>query len=322
MTSVLHVLGRAAPGDVTTAAARALCRGLAAEGVAGRLAAVEVRGACDDVDVLRPEQLADTVVVAHTVDGGESLAPIVDALRRARVHVVHHGSRPGSDRTVLRSLRGTAAVAAAPDAAAREELRGLGFGDPVALPSALPADARAEVASGDGGEGHPGPYLLTVGPIAEGRSLELLVDAFAQLLEADVPSAVLSVCGPADRWYLDALLRRVVRRGLLACEVIEPRDEDAVRSRLARCDVYVALQPGGYDPYLHRAADRATVVAPTVAATASFVGSPGFVGIGAAPTRDHLTGALRAAVAARPAAAAIDGRASRSADLRALLRVA
>lgn len=319
---VLHVLGSAAPGDTTTAAARALRDALAAEGVPGRLATVEVRGTCDDVSLLRAEDLASGPVVVHTVDGGHALAPVLAGLTCADLHLVHHGSRPGSDRSVLRSLRDAVSVAAGTDASAREELRGLGFGEPAVLPSRLPAGSgMAGADSAVAGE-HPGPYLLAVGPITHGRSLELLVDAFAQLLLSDQPSAVLSICGPADRWYLDALLRRVVRRGLVACEVIEPGDEDAVRTRLDRCDAFVAMQPVGFDPYLWYAASRAAVVATRVAATAALTSAPGFVQIGVAPTRDDVVRALHQAASAGPVRGVGTGSASGMTGLRALLQVA
>lgn len=319
-TAVLHVLGCAAPGDTTTAAARAIRDGLAAEGRPGQLAAVQVRGTCGDVDRLRTEQLDGALVVLHTVDGGETVAPLLDSLRRSRLHLVHHGSRPGSDRSVLRSLRDVVTVAAGSHPAAREELRGLGFGEPAALPSRLPAGSAlaADVDATD----HPGPYLLAVGPIAEERSIELLVDAFAQLLQSELPSAVLSICGPASPWYRDLLLRRVLRRGLTACEVIEPPDEQAVRTRLARCDVYVALQPTGFEPYLWDAARRAAVVAPRVAATAALAGSPGFVEVDVAPTRDGVAHALHRAAAAPAVGGVFAGSPSGTTALRAVLQVA
>lgn len=322
MDGLLHVVGRAAPGDTTTAAARAVRDALAAEGVPGRLAAVEVHGVCGDVELLRPEELEGATVVLHTVDGGESLAPVLADLRQARVHLVHHGSRAASDRTVLRTLRDRAEAAAATDAAAREELRCLGFGEPAALPLRLPAGAGLGARPETDEAEHPGPLLLAVGAITQGRSLELLVDAFGRLLHAGVPSAVLSICGPADRWYLDALLRRVVRRGLLACEVIEPDDDAAVRSRLDRCDVYVDLHPVGYDPHRWYAAGRAAVVAPAVAATAPLVGAPGFAETGPAPSCDGLVHALRRAVAERPGVRGAMDSSPGTTDLRALLEVA
>lgn len=321
---VLHVLGLGAPGDTTTAAARVVRDRLAAEGLPGRLVALQVHGTDDDLEVLRPGPLGDGPVVVHVVDGGEALAPVLGPLRRAGAHLIHHGSAPGSNRTVLRSLRGTLTAVAATDPAAREELRGLGFGEPVALPGHLLCDTAGPTVDALDPGPHPGPHLLALGPITEGRSLELLVDAFAQLRRSGVPSAILSICGPARPRYVDELLRRVLRRGLVACEVLEPDDEGAVRTRLARCDVFVSLQPAGLDPYLWRAAAHGAVVAPRVAATAQLTGSAGFVEVAAAPTRDQLVAAMHraAAVDRKGGSAAVAVADPGSIVLRDLLRVA
>lgn len=322
-TGWLHVLGVAAPGDPTTATARALRDVLAAEGLPGRVAALDVHGACG-VTPLDPDELGDHRVLLHAVDGGESLAPVLDRLRQTRSVLVHHGSRPGSDRNVLRSLRDAVDVAAGTGPASREELRRLGFGEPVALPARGLAEGD-EAARTDraGADQHPGPHLLAVGPIAEGRFLELLVDSFASLLHGGAPSAVLSICGPGSAWYVDALLARVLRRGLVACEVIQPDDEDAVRARLQRCDVYVALRPGDHDPYLRLAADHAAVVGPRRAATAAVAGPGRFFAVEGTPTRDGVLQALRQAVAASPVGAAAPTAPSATATaLSDLLRIA
>jgi hypothetical protein len=172
--------------------------------------------------------------------------------------------------------------------------------------------------------GHPGPHLLAVGPLGPGRSQEALVDAFAELLRTSCPSAVLTICGPATaEWYRQRLLSHVVRRGLAACEVIEPRDERTVLHRLQRCDVFVAIRPSGLDPYLCHAAGHARVVAPRSAATAAFAGGAGFVELAAAASRDELVRALRQAVSiGPPAGRTLGGPPPGPASLRELLQVA
>src|SRR5690606_6397019 len=116
--------------------------------------------------------------------------------------------------------------------------------------------------------------------------------------------------------------RRVTRRGLLACEVLEPDDEDAVRSRLARCDVFVALQPAELDPYLWQAATGSAVVAPNTAATAVLAASDGFIELAGTPTRDQLTRAMQRAVGAGCPAAGTTSDAGGAGTLRTLLQVA
>ena len=269
---LVHVLGRASAGDPTTAAARALCRGLADAGRPGHL--VAARGSLTGIGPADATALGEGELVVHSVDGGEDLTALLADLADRPLHLVHHGSAVGSDRRALRVLRGGATSAAAASPAAREELRALGFGTVAVLPPGSVDggldDVSADAETVENLERHPGPRLVCVGPIAPNRSLELLLDAFADLVTGLRPSATLSLCGPSTPWYASTLRRRILTRGLLACELVSPGDDGAVVARLDRADAVVALHPAGLDPYLYRAARAgARVVAPLDAATAS-----------------------------------------------------
>jgi hypothetical protein len=220
------------------------------------------------------------------------------------LHLVHHGSRAGSDRGVLRRLRGATRSCSAVDPSAREELRSLGFGRVDVLPRAALEGGLDDVAADEATAGnvarHPGPLILAVGPIEPGRSLELLIDAFARLSGGAQPSATLSICGPSSPWYAAMLRRRILARGLVACELATPVDEPGVVARLDHAQAVVALHPAATDPYLRYAADRGvTVVAPLVSRTAWFR-APALVGIPAGVAATKLAEALDTAVAAPP----------------------
>lgn len=301
---VAHLLADARPGDPVAAAARSIRDHLARAGWPGPVLALRTHPGVRDVEALDTDDLAGRTVVLHTVDGGEALEPIACRLAGTEVHLVHHGSAPGARRGVLRALRGAARVALAASPGGREELRALGFADVRALPvhaaraglsgidpdTATAADLRA----------HPGPRIVAVGPVAPGRSLELLVDAFADLVTAERPSATLSICGPGTRWYEAMLQRRILNRGLRACELIEPADDAATLARLDGAAAVVTLVPAPLDPYAVRAvAGGAALVAPATAATAwARATAPArVVGLPAAPGRAQLTDALAAATA-------------------------
>lgn len=270
----IHVVGWARPADRVTATARAL-QHLHDDGRPGRVVAARRDAGCDDIgDAANLAELDDrAAVVVHSVDGGADLAPVLPHLAGRAVTLVHHGSAPGSDRGVLRSLRGTTTRSLAADPGAREELRALGFGtveslDPAQLDGALD-DIDADPTSVATLASHPGPLVLSVGTFGPDRSLELLLDAFAALVTGPRPSATLSLCGPSPRWYLADLRRRVLAAGLLACELRSPATDAEVVARLGRAAVVVALHPVGLDPYLRHAARAGVpIVAPRAAATA------------------------------------------------------
>jgi glycosyltransferase involved in cell wall biosynthesis len=296
---LVHVLGAASAGEPTTATARALCDRLARAGRPGRLVAARPSPG-SGVEQADAAALASGDLVVHTVDGGEALTGLLPDLAGRPVRLVHQGSCVGSDRSVLRSLRGTTVAAAGADAAAREELRGLGFGSV----AALPADAARGALDGTTAEQdvlehlarHPGPRIVSVGPITPNRGFELLLDAFGDLITELQPSATLSLCGPASHWYAAALRRRILTRGLLACELLSPDDERAVVARLDRADVVVSLHPAPLDPYLQRAAaGGATVVAPRFASTA-WLDARGAEVIAPGPGRGDLVDALDRAI--------------------------
>jgi len=269
----VHVVGWARPADRVTASARALQRVLDG-GRPGRVVAGRRDAGCDDIGdaAVLADLAADDAVVVHSIDGGEDLAPVLTHLAGRAVTLVHHGSAPGSDRGVLRALRGSTTQCLAADPGAREELRALGFGDvarldPAVLDGALD-DVEADPASIAALASHPGPMVLSVGPLAPDQSLELLLDAFAALVTGPRPSATLSLCGPSARWYLATLRRRVVTAGLLACELRSPATDAEVVARVARAAVVVALHPVGLDPFLRHAARAGVpIVAPLAAAT-------------------------------------------------------
>jgi hypothetical protein len=273
---VVHVVGWARRADRVTGSARALSRRLTGDREA-RLVAVRREPGCDDIGDVSALTDRDAVVV-HTVDGGADLADLVPRLATrsdaaAEVLVVHHGSAPGSDRGVLRRLRGLASGALAADPGARDELHALGFRnvghlDPSLLDGAL-ADVIPAQASLDNLAQHPGPRVLRVGPCTPDQSVERLLDAFAALVTHHRPSATLSVCGPAPEWYHARLRRRIRGAGLVACELLSPATDEQVVARLERATVVVELHPVGLDPFLRTAARRGVpVVAPLVAATA------------------------------------------------------
>jgi glycosyltransferase involved in cell wall biosynthesis len=267
---VVQLLGRAQSGDPVAATARSLQAVLARRGRASRLTAVDSSGAPAGVGPHDHE--ARGPLVLHTVDGGEALAAAAPALLGRRITVVHHGSAPGSDRGTLRALRGATTRAVAADPAAREELRGLGFAAVGVFAPHLADEAMTGLTADEDTtaalDGHPGPRLLCVGPVGPNRGLEVLLDAFARLLTHDHPSAVLSLCGPSPRWYREWLHRRITSRGLVACEVVEPRDDGEVLARLLRADALISLRPAAPDPYLRFAAHHAVpVVAPATTAT-------------------------------------------------------
>jgi len=301
---LVHLLGRADAGDPTTASARSLSRHLAASGGPVALVAVAPAAGCPGVALADEASLAGRDVVVHTVDGGEPLADLLPRVHARSLHLVHHGSRAGSDRSVLRRLRGATWSCSAVDPSAREELRSLGFGRVDVLPrAALEGGLDAVVADEGTAENvarHPGPRILAVGPIEPGRSLELLIDAFAHLVAGAQPSATLSLCGPSSPWYAAMLRRRILARGLVACELATPVDERAVVARLDHAHAVVALHPAATDPYLRRAADRGVpVVAPLVARTAWLHGRA-LVGIPAGVGATALAEALDTAIAAPP----------------------
>jgi glycosyltransferase involved in cell wall biosynthesis len=319
---VVQVLGRVRAGDPVTATVRAIHERLARLGRPGRVVTA------DSGDRSLPTSL-DGALLVHTVDGGETLAPLVPVLAGRPLRLVHHGSAVGSDRSTLRALRGSTCGAVAADPAAREELRGLGYGlvgtlDPTladgALDGIVPDEATAANLAG-----HPGPLLLSVGPVAPNRGVEMLIDAFAQLLTHAQPSAVLSLCGPAPQWYRARLHRHVITRGLLACEIVEPSDDGQVLARLERADAVISLRPAGLDPYVRAAARRGLpVVAPLAPATAGLA-SQGLVAVSPRAGATELAAALATALSRprrAPTPSAGAPRVGDDADLLRMLRLA
>lgn len=294
----VQLLGRAQSGDPVAATARSLGAVLARHGRASRLAAVDRTGAPADVEA--HDVSGRGALVVHTVDGGESLASAAASLVGRRLTLVHHGSAPGSDRGTLRALRGATSCAVAADPAAREELRALGFGAVKVLDPRVADEAMSGLTADDATttalDRHPGPRLLSVGPIGPGRGLEVLLDAFAGLLTHDHPSAVLSLCGPSTRWYRTQLHRRIVTSGLFACEVVEPGHDGEVLARLLRADAVVSVRPQALDPYLRFAARHGVpVVAPASAATSSLAPSS-LVATSGSPSGAELRAALATAL--------------------------
>jgi glycosyltransferase involved in cell wall biosynthesis len=268
-SEVVQLVGCARAGDPVTATAVAWHAERTRQGRPSRVAAVEP-GTIPDMKRFDPASSGELVV--HTVDGGEDLSTTVGALGARRLTVVHHGSAVGSDRRSLRALRGCTDRAVAADPAAREELRGLGFRrvdlvDPGSGHDAF-ADTVPDASTASNLARHPGALLLWVGPVGPNRGVELLLRAFAEVVTHTVPSAVLSLCGPAAPWYRARLHREVTARGLLACEVVVPRDDSEVLARLERADAVVCLRPAALDPYVLAAARRGVpIVAPADART-------------------------------------------------------
>lgn len=258
-TGVVQVVGRLGAADPVAATARSWQDRLVRLGGAG--------------DLVDPAGLAagEATVVVHSADGGEALTPLLSRLDGRQVTLVHHGSALGSDRHVLRALRPHTRRALAADGAAREELRGLGYRDVRGFDPALapmePLDP--DQAAVDALARHPAPRLLSVGPIAPNLGFEVLLDAFADLVTFAVPGAVLSLCGPSTPWYHRQLHRTITRRGLLACEVVEPAHDAEVVARLDAAACLIALRPASPDPYLRAAAERGLpIVTPRTASTA------------------------------------------------------
>lgn len=317
---VVQLLGRARPGDPVTATAFGLRARLARLGRPGRVSAVHP-GSRGEVD-----RYAGSVVghlVVHSVDGAEDLADVVDDLERRSLTLVHHGSATGSDRRTLRALRSSTRRAIGVDPAAREELRALGFPsvgllDPGVADEAFD-DVEADDVTAENLARHPGPLLLGIGSLAPDRGVEVLLDAFADLVTHTHPSAVLSLCGPSPVWYHAHLHRYVTRRGLLACEIVDPTREGEVVARLDRADVMISLRPAGLDPYLRAAARRGVpIVAPSTCTTADL--DPGLLAhIPATLGRSALTTALGDALD-RPTRVPAEDRSPTAADdlLRAL----
>lgn len=266
---LVHVVGQIRAGDPVAATARSLQHRLTRLGHSGSL---------HRADALRSVPATDERLLVHSVDGGGTLGPALDAAEGRRITLIHHGSAPGTDRRVLRQmLRFTdRAVAAAPSA--REELRGLGYAQVGLLSPGVVADAFDDVvpdpATAADLPRHPGPRLLAVGPIVPGRGLEGLVTAFAELVTMAAPAAVLSLCGPADPAYRRRIDRLVASQGLVACEVVEPASEEEVLARLDQASVVISLTPAALDPYLWCAAARGcSVIAPRHPATAHLDGT-------------------------------------------------
>ena len=261
--AVTHVVGRDRPGDPVAAAARALAKTLERCGRPGRVVtAADVAAGTGDLD---------GQLVVHSSDGGEALGDALPELVDRTLTLVHHGSAAGADRSVLRALRAPTTSAVALDPVAREELRGMGFRAVAPLQPLLLDDPFDDVDPDEEAaahlRAHPGPAILHVGPLVPNRSLEVLLDAFTELVTRHTPGATLSLCGPSPSWYLARLRRRISAHGLRSCELLEPSDEGQVLARLERADVFVALPPAGLDPYVRRAArDGVPIVAPPGAA--------------------------------------------------------
>lgn len=284
--AVVHVVGQLRAADPVAATARAVRDRLALEGWPGPLVAIRSEdgdepapGSTPEGHVRQPDSSgAPTTlaldalsgldravpVVVHTVDGGEDLEPALDRLAGRTLTLVHHGSGTGRNRAVLRTLRDSTRAALAPTAAGREELRALGFAavSPLADVALAPAfdGAFAHVVPDEATarrlDGHPGPLILAVGPLALGSGAEALLEAFTEVVTRHRPAAVLSLCGPVPRWQGERLRRRIAGRGLLSCEVVSPRSDSEVLARLDAADVLVAWPPAPLDPYRWRAGRR------------------------------------------------------------------
>lgn len=254
-TGVVQVVGRPNAGDPVTATAR------------GWRTRLERRGAGGSVVDPSSAAVSDaTRLVVHSVDGGADLGPLLTHLSGQRLTVVHHGSAPGSERATLRALRPHTERALAADAAAREELRALGFRWVEALDPSLAEleEAIPDPATVASLAAHPGPRLLHVGPLRPHAGIEHLLEAFSDLLTHHVPDAVLTLCGPSPHWYRQQLHRTITRCGLLACEVAAPIDDGEVVARLDTASCLLALQPRALDPFVRAAAGRGLpIVGPT-----------------------------------------------------------
>jgi hypothetical protein len=319
---VVQVIGRAHAGDPVTATAVALHARLTSLGRRGRLTAAEP-GTIGMIE--RYDRAMDGQLVVHSVDGGGDLDVALGDLADRSLTLVHHGSAIGSDRHALRALRSSTRRAVAADASAREELRGLGFSNVGTLDGDVADDPFVDVVAHqptvDNLARHPGPLLLCIGPIAPNRGLETLLAAFGEVLTHLQPSAVLSLCGPSAPWYRDRLQRYLTRRGLLACEVIEPADDGGVLARVDRAVTAIFLRPTAFDPYLRATARRGLpVVAPLGAATTG-VDPAALVPISSTPTTTELAGALGEALR-RPHTSPRPVRASRDGDVLAALGLA
>lgn len=290
--AVTHVVGRDRPGDPVAASARALAKSLDRRGRPGRLVtAADVAAGAEDLD---------GQLVVHSSDGGEALGAALPHLVDRSLTLVHHGSAAGADRRVLRALRAPSTWAVAVDPVAREELRGMGFRAVAPLPPLLLDDPFDDVEPDEEAaehlRAHPGPAILHVGPLVPNRSLEVLLDAFTELVTQRTPAATLSLCGPSPSWYLARLRRRISAQGLRSCELLEPDAEGQVLARLERADVYVALPPAGLDPYVCRAARSGVpIVAPRGAAT-SGLDPAGLVEVGPRAHAGDLVEALEDAI--------------------------
>jgi hypothetical protein len=302
---VVQVLGRARAGDAVTATARSLQVRLTRLGWTSRTTAADP-GSLSEVQRFSGAEPGHLVV--HSVDGGDGLADLVGSLRAHRITLVHHGSAAGSDRGVLRTLRGSTGRALAADPAAREELRALGFADVGVLDPSTADDAFAGVVADEQTvaslAAHPGPLVVGLGALAPGGWTETLLAAFAAVLTHTHPSAVLALCGPSSRWYRAQLHRHVVRRGLVACDLGPPEHDGEVLARLERASAVVSLRPTALDPYGRRAAHLGLpIVAPLVTGAAALaeVLEP----VPVAPDPRTLAEALRRALdRPRPAASA------------------
>lgn len=267
---MVQVVGSARAGDPVTATAVAWHTEAHRRGRPSAIAAADP-GTMRAFERFDPRHSGEVVV--HSVDGGESLAPIVGMLRDRPLTLVHHGSAVGSDRRSLRALRASAHRALAADPAAREELRGLGFrsvsdADDLRGLDAF-ADIVADAATMENLARHPGALVLAIGPVRPNRGIEILLDAFADVVTHAVPSAVLSVCGPVEPWYRDRLHRTVTRGGLRACEIVAPSDDGEVLARIEQAAALVSLHPAALDPYARVAARRRMpIVAPSDGRTA------------------------------------------------------
>ena len=204
-------------------------------------------------------------------------------------------------------LRSSAMAAVAADPAAREELRRLGYGDVSAAPADALDEALDEVAPDPSTsaniERHPGPRIVVAGPVTPSRSLELVIDAFGDLIASDRPSATLSICGPSTPWYMTVLRRRVLTGGLLACELVRPDDDSQLAARLDHATAVVALRPQGLGPYLRRAARAGAAIVAPIDATTLRYSQERLVRLPARVSREALGEAMAAATGTSTAAA-------------------
>ena len=319
---VVQVIGQGHAGDPVTATAVALHARFLDLGLRARLTAADPGTAAT---IERYDRAIDGHLIVHSVDGGESLRTLIGDLADRPLTLVHHGSTVGSDRRGLRALRPATRRAVASDPAGREELRGVGFTRVGILDGRAMVDPFAGVVTHqptrDNLARHPGPLLLCIGRIAPNRGFETLLAAFAEVLTRVQPAAVLSLCGPSSPWYREQLHRYVTRRGLSACEIVEPVDEGGVLARVERADAVVFLRPTPLDPYLREAVRRGLpVVAPAGAAT-SEIDPAALVPITGTPTTTQLAGALGEALV-RPHSPPSTTRATGDRDVLAALGLA